>query len=158
MRGHGKAPDEYVLRAMDQVGTLLLPLFFIVTGLSLNIGAMTGDALILFAVIVVIAAARRAGPAYAVSRLTGLEPRAAATVAVLVNTRGLTELIALNTGLQDGLINQRLFTILVLMALLTTLMTGVLLPVIKPVRVARSGPAADDHVIQKSSENPEIVP
>ena len=158
MRGRGKGPDENVLRAMDQVGTLLLPLFFIVTGLSLNMGAMTGDALILFAAIVVIAAGGKLVPAYAVSRLTGLDPRTAVTVAVLVNTRGLTELIALNTGLQDGLINQRLFTILVLMALLTTLMTGVLLPLIRPVRDVRSGPAADDHVIQKSSENPEIVP
>jgi len=127
-------------------------------GGSLNIGAMTGDALILFAAIVVIAAGGKLVPAYAVSRLTGLDPRTAVTVAVLVNTRGLTELIALNTGLQDGLISQRLFTILVLMALLTTLMTGVLLPLIRPVRAVRSGPAADDHVIQKSSENPEIVP
>jgi Kef-type K+ transport system membrane component KefB len=121
---------------MDQVGTLLLPLFFIVTGLSLNIGTVTGDALILLALIVVIAVGGKLGPAYALSRLTGLAPREAATVAVLVNTRGLTGLIVLSTGLQDGLIDQRLFTILVLMALLTTLMTRLLLPVIKPDRSA----------------------
>ena len=53
-----------------------------------------------------------------------------------MNTRGLTELIALNVGLQAGLINQRLFTVLVLMALLTTLMTGPLLSVIRPVRAS----------------------
>jgi hypothetical protein len=75
-------------------------------------------------------------PAYAASRLSRLEPRRSATVAALVNTRGLTELIALNVGLQAGLINQRLFTVLVLMALLTTRMTGPLLSAIRPVRAA----------------------
>ncbi|HEX3957860.1 MAG TPA: cation:proton antiporter [Trebonia sp.] len=53
-----------------------------------------------------------------------------------LNTRGLTELIALNVGLQAGLINQRLFTVLVLMALLTTLMTGPLLAWIRPARAS----------------------
>jgi Kef-type K+ transport system membrane component KefB len=134
MRARGRAPDANVLRSMDQAGSLLLPLFFIVTGLSLNIGAMSGDALILFALIVVIASVGKLVPAYAVGRVSRLQPRDAATVAALVNTRGLTELIALNVGLQDGLINQRLFTILVLMALLTTMMTGPLLSVIRPAR------------------------
>jgi hypothetical protein len=53
-----------------------------------------------------------------------LGSRDSATVSLLVNARGLTELIALNVGLASGLIDQRLFTILVLMALATTLMTG----------------------------------
>jgi Kef-type K+ transport system membrane component KefB len=155
MRGRGKAPDESVLRAMDQVGTLLLPLFFIVTGLILNIGGLTGAALILFVAIVAIASVGKLGPAYAMSRVSGLPPRQAATVAVLVNTRGLTELIALNTGLQDGLINQRLFTILVLMALLTTLATGLLLPAIKPDRSTQ--PAVPRPAPLRNPENPEIV-
>jgi Kef-type K+ transport system membrane component KefB len=120
-------PDADVLRSMDQAGGLLLPLFFIVTGLSLNVGAMRGDAFILLTVIFVIAVAGKLGPAYAVSRACGLQSRESATVAALVNTRGLTELIALNVGLADGLISQQLFTVLVLMALITTLMTGPLL-------------------------------
>ena len=126
---------------MDQAGNLLLPLFFIVTGLSLNVGAIRGDC----------ARAARGRPRHRQSRASsapptpsrracGLEPRESATIAALVNTRGLTELIALNVGLADGLINQQLFTVLVLMALLTTLMTGPLLTLIRPVRAPR--PAA----------------
>jgi Kef-type K+ transport system membrane component KefB len=136
MRNRNGVPDTDVVRSMEQAGNLLLPLFFVVTGLSLNIGDVHGDALILFALIFLIATAGKLGPGYAASRLAGLAPRQSATIAALVNTRGLTELIALNVGLQAGLINQRLFTVLVLIALLTTLMTGPLLSVIRPARVS----------------------
>jgi Kef-type K+ transport system membrane component KefB len=81
----------------------------------------------LLALLVAIAAVGKLGPAYAASRLGGLEPKDAAVVAALVNTRGLTELIALNVGLSAGLIGPRLFSVLVLMALITTLATGPLL-------------------------------
>jgi Kef-type K+ transport system membrane component KefB len=136
MRNRNGVPDADVVRSLEQAGSLLLPLFFIVTGLSLNIGDVYGDALILLALIFLIASAGKLGPAYAASRLAGFAPRQSATIATLVNTRGLTELIALNVGLQAGLINQRLFTVLVLMALLTTLMTGPLLSVIRPARAS----------------------
>jgi K+:H+ antiporter len=134
MRGRNRVPDAEVLRAMDQAGSMLLPLFFVVTGLSLNIGAVGGDAFLLLAVIVIIASAGKLGPGYGISRAGGLGARDSATVAALLNTRGLTELIALNVGLVAGIINQRLFTVLVLMALITTLTTGPLLSVIRPVR------------------------
>jgi Kef-type K+ transport system membrane component KefB len=142
MRRRNGAPDADVVRSLDQAGNLLLPLFFIVTGLSLNIGDVRGDALIVLALIMVIASAGKLGPTYAASRLSGLEPRESATIAALLNTRGLTELIALNVGLQAGLIHQRLFTVLVLMALLTTLMTGPLLTVIRPARASLPAGAA----------------
>jgi Kef-type K+ transport system membrane component KefB len=136
MRGRNGVPDAEVVRSMEQAGKLLLPLFFIVTGLSLDIGAMHGDALVLLVVLFLIASGGKLAPAYAASRLSGLGPRQSGTVAALVNTRGLTELIALNVGLQAGLINQRLFTVLVLMGLMTTLMTGPLLSAIRPARAA----------------------
>jgi Kef-type K+ transport system membrane component KefB len=69
-------------------------------------------------------------PAYGATRIGGLDPGQSAMVAALVNTRGLTELIALNVALAAGIINTELFTVLVLMALITTLMTGPLLSVI----------------------------
>jgi Kef-type K+ transport system membrane component KefB len=133
MRGSGSGPDADVLRAVDRAADLLLPLFFVVTGLSLNVGVLGGDSLLLLAVIFAIAAVGKLGPAYAACRLCGLRSRESATVAALVNTRGLTELIALNLGLVDGIIDQRLFTVLVLMALITTCMTGPLLSLIGPV-------------------------
>ena len=144
MRSGKRQPEAEVLRAMDQAGSMLLPLFFVVTGLSLNVSAMRGNAFLLLTVIVVIACAGKAGPGYGISRASGLSPRDSATIAVLVNTRGLTELIALNVGLIDGIINQRLFTVLVLMALITTLATGPLLALTRPVRASQ--PAADECV------------
>jgi Kef-type K+ transport system membrane component KefB len=141
MGARNGAPDADVLRSMDQAGNLLLPLFFVVTGLSLNIGTVQGEALILLALIFLIASPGKLGPAYVASRVCGLEPRQSAMIAALVNTRGLTELIALNVGLDAGLINQRLFTILVLMALITTLMTGPLLTAIRPARAVRPADA-----------------
>jgi K+:H+ antiporter len=137
MRPRNGVPNEEVVRALEQAGNLLLPLFFIVTGLSLNIGDIHGDALVLLVFIFLIASLGKLGSGYTASRLSGLPKRESATVAALVNTRGLTELIALNVGLQAGIINQALFTVLVLMALLTTLMTGPLLWWIRPVRAPR---------------------
>jgi Kef-type K+ transport system membrane component KefB len=131
MRIAHREPGADVLRSLDQAGGLLLPLFFIVTGLSLNIGAVGGAGFVLLMLVLVAGALGKLGPAYAVCRVCGLDPRESATIAVLVNTRGLTELIALNVGLTDGLIRQRLFTVLVLMALITTVMTGPLLSVVR---------------------------
>jgi Kef-type K+ transport system membrane component KefB len=145
MRGRNRVPEANVLRAMDQMGNLLLPLFFVVTGLSLNIGAVRGNAFFLLAVIVFIACVGKLGPGYGISRASGLSARDSAAIAALVNTRGLTELIALNVGLDDGIINQRLFTVLVLMAMVTTLATGPLLSVIRPVRAPQ--PAADEYAM-----------
>ncbi len=134
MPGRNGAPDAEVIRPMEEVGNLLLPLFFVITGLSLNIGALHGDALALLALVFVIASVGKLGPAFAAARLGGLDPRQSATVAALVNTRGLTELIALNVGLNNGIIHQRLFTILVLMALITTIMTSPLLSLVGRMR------------------------
>lgn len=134
MRPRNGAQNADVLRSVDQAGNLLLPLFFVVTGLSLNVGAVGGEGFLLLALIFVIASAGKLGPVYGACRWCGLERRPAAGIAALMNTRGLTELIVLNVGLDDGLINQRLFTVLVLMALLTTLLTGPLLTAIRPVR------------------------
>jgi Kef-type K+ transport system membrane component KefB len=121
------APDADVLRPMEQVGGLLLPLFFVVTGLSLNVGALRGSAFVLLGLLCVLASVGKLGPGYLASRVGGLARRDSAAVAVLVNTRGLTELIALNVGLSAGLIDQQLFSVLVLMALIMTALTAPLL-------------------------------
>jgi Kef-type K+ transport system membrane component KefB len=130
-------PDAEVLRPMEQAAGLFLPLFFVVTGLSLNIGTLDGTALAVLALVCAIASVGKLAPAYVASRLSGLGPRDAATVAVLVNTRGLTELIALNVALSAGIIDHRLFSVLVLMALIMTAVTSPLLSLIS----ARAAPS-----------------
>lgn len=130
MPGKDDVPDADVLRIMEQAGSLLLPLFFVVTGLTTNVGALNGHDIALLLVIVACAMLGKIGPAYGAARLGRLDRRQSALIAALVNTRGLTELIALNVGLSAGIIHQRLFTILVLMALITTMATGPLISVI----------------------------
>ncbi|MGW7556543.1 cation:proton antiporter [Streptomyces rimosus] len=123
-------PDADVLRPMEQSAGLLLPLFFVTTGLSFNIGTLNGDSVLLLALIVAVATIGKIVPAYAAARLSRLDRHQSALVAALVNTRGLTELIVLNVGLEAGIIGRGMFTVLVLMALITTFMTGPLLSLI----------------------------
>lgn len=130
MPGQDNAPDADVLRIMEQAGGLMLPLFFVVTGLTMNIGALNGQDIVLLVVVLACAMLGKVGPAYGAARLSRLERRQSAMIAALVNTRGLTELIALNVGLSAGIINQKVFTILVLMALITTMATGPLISAI----------------------------
>jgi Kef-type K+ transport system membrane component KefB len=131
MPGTDGTPDPEVLRPIEEIGALLLPLFFVVTGLSVNLGTVDGAALVLLAVALVIAVAGKLAPGYLGARAGGLPGRDAATVAVLVSTRGLTELIALNAGLTAGLLSPRVFTVLVIMAVLTTAATTPLLTLVR---------------------------
>ncbi|MET7467476.1 cation:proton antiporter [Micromonospora sp. NPDC005686] len=123
----GGAPDADVLNAMERTGGLLLPLFFVVTGLTTDLGALNGPYLLLLAVILVCAIGGKVFAGYAMARLGGLGTRESGLIGALVNTRGLTELVALNVGLSAGIIDGRLFSVLVVMALVTTLMTGPLI-------------------------------
>jgi K+:H+ antiporter len=151
MPSRDAAPDAAVLRPMEEISGLLLPLFFVVTGLSVNVEVMDGTAFFLLALVCAIAGIGKLGPAYLASRAGGLGPRDAATVAVLVNTRGLTELIALNVGLGAGLIDQRLFGVLILMALI---MTAVTAPMLSLIRVPAQGAPAKRAVLRARQRVP----
>jgi Kef-type K+ transport system membrane component KefB len=125
------APDVALVRPIEQSGSLLMPVFFVVAGLPVNIGGMTGWSIVLLAVVCVLAMLGKLGGGYLGARLGGLAGREAAAVGVMLNTRGLTELIALNIGLQDGIIGRSLYTVLVVMALITTALTGPLLDLLR---------------------------
>lgn len=124
------AQDADVVRSMNELGGILLPLFFASVGLSVDIGTLHSSDLTLLVLVIAVACLGKMGPAYAGSRLSGLTPRQSARVSALINTRGLTELIVLNVGLVDQIISRTLFAILVLMAFFTTLSTSPLLSVI----------------------------
>jgi Kef-type K+ transport system membrane component KefB len=155
MPGPDGNPDPEVLRPMEETGSLLLPLFFVVTGLSVNIGTLGGTAFLLLVIVCVIASAGKLAPGYLASRLGGLASRQSATVAVLINTRGLTELIALNVGLSAGLIDQRIFSVFVLMALITTAATG---PLLLVVRAPASGPPGSMSVPEVTQSASPLIP
>lgn len=107
------------------VMTVLLPAFFALAGLQTRIDLLSSWALwLMFAIILAVAVAGKFGGTYAASLLTGLGQRGAAMLGVLMNTRGLMELIVLSVGLDLGVIGPELYTIMVLMALATTTMTS----------------------------------
>jgi Kef-type K+ transport system membrane component KefB len=106
----------------------LVPIFFTNTGLNTRIGSLsTPEAWLACALVLVAAVAGKLGGCYLGARLTGQPPREAGCIAALMNTRALMALIAINIGLDLGLLTPALFTMLVIMALLTTAMCGPLL-------------------------------
>jgi Kef-type K+ transport system membrane component KefB len=113
--------------------TLLLPLFFAFSGLRTSINLLSGAELWFWcALIVVVAIVGKFGGATIGARITGVTWREAGTIGILMNTRGLIELVVLNIGLELGVITPTVFTMMVLMALATTFMTAPLLAWIYP--------------------------
>jgi Kef-type K+ transport system membrane component KefB len=105
--------------------SLLVPLFFVYSGLNSRIGLVNSAWLWMVTAIVFLTACIGKGVAcWAAARATGSSPRDALGVATLMNARGMMELILLNIGLQRGLITPTLFTIFVMMTIGTTLMAG----------------------------------
>jgi Kef-type K+ transport system membrane component KefB len=108
-------------------GALLLPTFFIVAGLKVDLSGMGATGLLEFVLITSVAVIGKFGGAFAAARLHRLPSRQSALLATLMNTRGLTELIILSVGLQLGLLDGPLYSVMVVMALVTTAMAGPLL-------------------------------
>ncbi|MEV8596917.1 cation:proton antiporter [Streptomyces sp. NPDC052012] len=126
-REPGGTLDPDLLRPMHEVSSLLLPFFFVVSGRSVALHTMDAAGWITLLVVTVLAVVTKIGSGTAAARLGGLDRHDARTVGVLLSARGLTELIALNAGLQAGLLSPGLYTVLVFMALATTLLTQPLL-------------------------------
>lgn len=104
---------------------LLLPFFFVYSGLSTRLDLLGEPRVLLVAVAVLAAATLGKGAACALAaRWSGAGWREAAVVGALMNARGLMELILLNIGLERGIVTERLFSVLVLMAIVTTLAVG----------------------------------
>src|SRR6266478_2480218 len=122
---------ELTDRLEDIVIVLLLPAFFAYTGLRTQIGLVNGsEQWIICALIVLVASAGKFGGSAIAARVTGLKWRDSAALGVLMNTRGLMELIVLNIGLEMKVISPTLFAMLVIMALVTTFATTPILHLI----------------------------
>ena len=103
----------------------LLPMFFTFSGLNTRLDMVNSPQLFLIALVVLFASiVGKGGACWAAARLNGEDNRTALAVGTLMNSRGLMELIIINIGLQKGVIQPALFSIMVLMAIVTTLMAS----------------------------------
>jgi len=108
----------------DLVVVLFLPVFFAFTGMRTQAGLLKEPAdWLVCVVIILIASSGKFGGSFFAARMTGSDGREAASLGILMNTRGLMELVVLNVGLDLGVLSPTLFAMFVLMAVVTTLAT-----------------------------------
>jgi Kef-type K+ transport system membrane component KefB len=132
---------DFTSKLEDIVKILLLPAFFAYTGMKTEIGLVSGwEAWMFCAVIILVATLGKFGGTFVAARFTGLDSRLSAALGILMNTRGLMELIVLNIGLELGVISPKLFAMMVIMALVTTISTTPIL-----------------HALTKATASPEAV-
>nr|WP_042197175.1 cation:proton antiporter [Kibdelosporangium sp. MJ126-NF4]CEL22792.1 transporter, monovalent cation:proton antiporter-2 (CPA2) family protein [Kibdelosporangium sp. MJ126-NF4]CTQ89933.1 transporter, monovalent cation:proton antiporter-2 (CPA2) family protein [Kibdelosporangium sp. MJ126-NF4] len=121
----GEVADRVVAAISPVTKLVFLPLFFAYSGLNTSFGLLFTVPLLLLALgCVTVAVLGKFGACWAAGRLAGEENAVALRVGVLMNARGLMQLIALNVGLQAGIVTQELFSVLVLVAIVTTVMTA----------------------------------
>jgi Kef-type K+ transport system membrane component KefB len=143
----GAALREDILGRLEQVSVLvLLPVFFVVSGLSVNLSAVGLSGLAELCLILLVAIVGKFGGAFAGARLAGVRGRRAGVLATLMNTRGLTEVVVLAVGLQLHILDQSLYTLMIVMAVVTTAMAGPLLNLIYPDRFVQRDIAEADRV------------
>jgi Kef-type K+ transport system membrane component KefB len=136
--------DSRIARVLEErienlVTILLLPAFFAFTGMRTEIGLLSGwNEWLTCALIIAVATAGKFGGTLIGARLARHDWRKAASLGILMNTRGLMELIVLNVGLDLGVISPTLFTMLVVMALVTTIATTPILSLVSPALLAKT--------------------
>ena len=119
----GRFVEELKQKVEPIAVVLLLPMFFTYSGLNTRMDMVNSVGLLLTAgLILIVSILAKFGACYAAARLTGEDNRTALGIGALMNSRGLMELIIINIGLQKGIIGPTLFSMLVLMAIVTTVM------------------------------------
>jgi Kef-type K+ transport system membrane component KefB len=134
---HG-LPRRIAERLEDLVSVFMLPLFFAFSGLRTELGLLDrASDWLLCGLVIALACLGKFGGSVAAARFSGFGWRQSSAIGILMNTRGLVELVVLNIGYDLGLVSRTLFTMLVIMALVTTFMTSPLLGWIYPAGVSR---------------------
>ena len=161
MPKNGDMAKEIAEKTEDFVLVFMLPIFFAYSGLRTQIGLLNEPVLwYLCGLVLIVAIVGKFVGTYVAARAGGFGNRDSAALGCLMNTRGLTELIVLNIGLSLGVISPLLFTILVIMALVTTFMTSPLLEWIYPknlIRLQKSIPS-NQPSLEKQSNYRLLVP
>jgi len=147
------ALTQEIIDRLEQVSVLLLlPVFFVVTGLGVDIAAIDLSGLGELGLILLVAIAGKFLGAFVAARSQRVPRRQATALGVLLNTRGLTELVILTIGVQLKVLDGEMFTLLVVMAVVTTVMTTPLLGLVYPPRVLRRDIAAADRAAMGLSD------
>lgn len=136
----GKFVEELKQKVEPLAVVLLLPMFFTYSGLNTRMDMVNSPQLLLIAIGILLASIVAKGVAcYAAARLAGEDNRTALGIGALMNSRGLMELIIINIGLQKGIIGPTLFSMLVLMAIVTTVMASPLFEAVYGKKARESG-------------------
>ncbi|MEV6976007.1 cation:proton antiporter [Kitasatospora sp. NPDC093806] len=133
---------EHLIRAAGQPSALLLPLYFVVAGSKMRLDGFGGTAVLTLLALLAVAVLGKAVGVYGGARLGGLPRADALPVAVLMNVRGLTEIVILSVGLELHLIDGTVYSMMVIMALVTTAMAGPLLDALPSPAAAPVSPAS----------------
>jgi Kef-type K+ transport system membrane component KefB len=145
----GKFVEELKKQLEPFAVVVLLPTFFTFSGLNTELTMINNMELVLIALAVLVGSIiAKGGACYVAARLCGQDNRTALGIGALMNSRGLMELIIINIGLQKGVIGTGLFSMLVLMAIVTTLMASPLFEAVYGKKARESGELAslDDKV------------
>ncbi|MGW5521043.1 cation:proton antiporter [Gordonia sp. NPDC003950] len=155
----GEALTREILERLEQVSVLLLlPMFFVVTGLSVNLADIGAGGWWQLLLVLAVAIVGKFSGAFLGARLSAIPNRQASAIAVLMNTRGLTELVILTAGKELGVLSDELFAMMVVMALVTTVLTEPLLRVVYPDSVvARDIAAAERRALATGSASRTMI-
>ncbi len=139
----GRFVEELKSKVEPVAVVMLLPMFFTYSGLNTRMDMVNSGSLLLVALGILVASiAAKFGACYLAARLAGEDNRTALGIGALMNSRGLMELIIINIGLQKGIIGPALFSMLVLMAIVTTMMAGPLFELVYGRKARESGELA----------------
>ena len=123
--------QETIAKLEDITVVFLVPLFFAFAGLRTSLALVQGGELWGYALLIIaVAVVGKLGGCGMAARLSGMSWRESAALGVLMNTRGLMELVVLNIGLDIGVIGPQLYTMMVVMAIVTTFLTTPMLSVL----------------------------
>ncbi|MBT2133036.1 cation:proton antiporter [Croceibacterium sp. LX-88] len=136
----GKFVEELRRKVEPFAVVVLLPMFFTYSGLNTRMDMVNSVELLAIALgILVVSILAKFGACWAAARLSGEDNRTALGIGALMNSRGLMELIIINIGLQQGVIGPALFSMMVLMAIVTTMMAGPLFEAVYGKKARESG-------------------
>jgi K+:H+ antiporter len=140
--------DRFTARTEGLALWLLLPFFFASVGLQTRLQPVfSAEAAGLLLAVLAVAVAGKVGGTFAAARLAGERPRDALGLGTMMNCRGLTELVVLEVGLSLGVLTAQLFSVLVVMTLITTMATD---PLLRLLRL--------DHNSDRHSQTPRTQP